>query len=443
MRTNITYGRIWNIAWPIILGSVAQNLINVTDTAFLGRVGEIALGAGAIGGIYYFTAVMLAWGFGIGLQIIVARRYGEGNFTEIGKTVEHGLYFLLPLAVIVFSIMKFLSEDLLGLIIQSEDIYAETMNYIRYRSFGVFLVYINILFRGFYVGIARTQVITWTTAVLAAVNIFFDWCLIFGNLGFPEMGIEGAALASVIAEISATVFFIGYTLLKVPLAKYQLFQFAKFSRELYFRVIRISLPMMLQNFISLSAWLTFFLFVEKIGETELAISNIIRSFYVVLMIPMWGFSSATNTLVSYLIGQDRRDEVISLIYKILVLCISGVAAIVALGFLLPDFALRIYTNDPVLIELARPVLYVVNIAAVMLSAAFIFFNGVSGTGKTQVSFAIEVIVLLLYLIFNYFLVYIWQSPIEIVWMSEYVYAGLLGILSYLYLRTGRWKETVV
>jgi Na+-driven multidrug efflux pump len=201
--------------------------------------------------------------------------------------------------------------------------------------------------------------------------------------------------------------------------------------------------MMLQNFISLSAWLTFFLFVEKIGETELAISNIIRSFYVVLMIPMWGFSSATNTLVSYLIGQDRRDEVMSLIYKILVLCISGVAAIVALGFLLPDFALRIYTNDPVLIELARPVLYVVNIAALMLSTAFIFFNGVSGTGKTQVSFAIEVIVLLLYLIFNYFLVYIWQSPIGIVWMSEYMYAGLMGILSYLYLRTGRWKETVV
>jgi putative MATE family efflux protein len=443
LKTEISYGKIWDIAWPIILGSVAQNLINVTDTAFLGRVGEIALGAGAIGGIYYFTAVMLAWGFGIGLQIIVARRYGEGEFTDIGKTVEHGLYFLLPLAVLVFSIMKFLSEDLLGLIIQSADVYGETLRYIEVRSYGVFLVYINILFRGFYVGIARTRVITWTTAVLAAVNIFFDWCLIFGNLGFQEMGIEGAALASVIAEISATVFFIGYTLVRVPLAKYQLFRFARFSRELYFRVIRISLPMMLQNFISLSAWLTFFLFVEKIGESELAISNIIRSFYVVLMIPMWGFSSATNTLVSYLIGQGRREEVMSLIYKILVLCMGGVAAIVVAGFVVPEYALRIYTNDPNLIELARPVLYVVNVAALMLSGAFIFFNGVSGTGKTQVSFAIEVVVLLLYLVFNYFLVYIWQSPIEIVWMSEYLYAGLLGLLSYIYLRTGRWKGTVV
>ena len=443
LDTIISYRRIWNIAWPIILGSVAQNLINVTDTAFLGRVGEIALGAGAIGGIYYFTAVMLAWGFGIGMQIIVARRFGEDKFTEIGKTVEHGFYFLLPLAVLVFTTMKFLSDDVMLFIIKSEDIYRETINYINYRSYGIFLVYINILFRGFYVGIARTRVITWTTAVLAAVNIFFDWCLIFGNLGFPEMGIEGAALASVIAEITATIFFIGYTLVKVPLSKYQLFRFAKFSRELYFRVIRISLPMMLQNFISLSAWLTFFLFVEKMGETQLAISNIIRSFYVVLMIPMWGFSSATNTLVSFLIGKDRRDEVMPLIYKVLILCLAGVAFIVSFGFIFPDAALRIYTNDPELIELARPVLYVVNVAALMLSSAFIFFSGVSGTGKTQVSFTIEVIVLLLYLVFNYFLVYVLESSIEFVWMSEYLYAGLLGLLSYLYLKTGRWRETVV
>ena len=108
-KTGVKYKEIWNIAYPIILGSIAQNILSVTNTAFLGRVGEVELGAGAIGGVYYFVVVMLAWGFGIGLQIIVARRNGETNYTEIGRTIDHGIYFLVPLAIIMFSLMKFFS----------------------------------------------------------------------------------------------------------------------------------------------------------------------------------------------------------------------------------------------------------------------------------------------------------------------------------------------
>jgi putative MATE family efflux protein len=439
LETSITYRRVWSIAWPIILGSVAQNLISVTDTAFLGRVGEIALGAAAIGGVYYLAMVMLAWGFGIGIQIIVARRYGEDALPAIGKTVQHGFLFLVPLAVVVFSIMKFSSAGLLGSILSSESVYEATLEYINVRVYGLFFVFINILFRGFYIGIARTRVITYTTSVLAIVNIFLDYCLIFGNFGFPEMGIAGAALASVIAEVSATLFFLLYTIFMLPHRKYHLFHIGRFTRELYVRIIRVSFPMMMQNFISLSSWLTFFLFVESMGERELAVSNIIRSFYVVLMIPMWGFASATNTLVSFLIGRQRADEVMGLVTKILWMCIAGVLVVVSLGMIFPGFVLSIYTNNPELIEAARPVLYVVSLAALMLSVAFIFFNGVSGTGKTQVSFIIEVIVLFFYLLFTYMLVYYWTDSITVVWTTEYLYAGIMGLLSFMYLKSGRWR----
>jgi len=443
LKTSVTYNRIWNIAYPIILGSIAQNLINVTDTAFLGRVGEITLGAAAIGGLYYFTIVMLAWGFGIGVQIIVARRNGEGNFPDIGKTIEHGLFFLLPLALLMFSLMKFLSDDLLGNILESEAVLIETLDYINIRAWGLFFVFINILFRGFYIGIARTRVITWTTGFMAAVNIFLNWGLIFGNAGLPEMGIRGAALASVIAEASATLFFVVFTMIKIPLVKYRLFYFGQFMPSLFQRILRIAFPVMMQNFISLASWFIFFLLVEKLGERELAVSNIIRSFYIVLMIPMWGFSSATNTLVSQIIGEKRSVEVMPVVRKIMVLCLSGVALVVAFGFIFPEYAIRIYTNDPVLIKASIPVLYVVNVAALMLSVAFIFFNAVSGTGKTQISFLIEVIVISIYLGFVYLIVYIWQKPVQIVWLTEWVYAGVMMLLAYLYLRSGRWKSAAV
>ncbi len=440
-KTNVKYSEIWKIAYPIILGSIAQNLLNVTDTAFLGRVGEVELGAAAIGGIYYFVIIMLGWGFGVGTQIIVARRNGEGNLSEIGRTIDHGLYFLLPLALIMFTVMQYLSDGILAVIIQSGDVRSATGEYIDYRAYGIFFAFINILFRAFYVGIGRTQVITYTTTIMAVVNIVLDYLLIFGRFGFPEMGIAGAALASVIAEVTATLFFMVYTRFFFHTRPFHLFHFRRFDRALYLRIIRVSLPMMAQNFLSLGAWLTFFLLVEKMGERELAISNIIRSFYMVLMIPMWGFASATNTLVSFLIGGKRQDEVMSLVYKIMVLCLSGVGLMVLLGSLLPAQMIRIYTNDPLLVDAALPLVYVINAAALLLSTAFIFFNAVSGTGMTHISFRIEVIVVVLYLTYTWFIVMVLKSNIIVVWISECMYAFLLASFSLLYLRRGKWRES--
>jgi putative MATE family efflux protein len=442
-RTHIKYNEIIRIAYPIILGSIAQNILNVTDTAFLGRVGEIELGAGAIGGVYYFVVVMLAWGFGIGTQIIVARRNGEASYKEIGSTIDHAAYFLVPLALIMFSIMKFFSDDILGSILESVEIRKATGEYLNFRSYGVFFAFIQVIFRAFYVGVAHTRVITFTTLIMAVVNAFLDYCLIFGNFGFPEMGISGAALASVIAEILATIFFIIYTKYLFSTSKYHLFHFRGFDVKLYLQIIRVSLPMMMQNFLSLASWLAFFLMVEKMGERELAISNIIRSFYMVLMIPMWGLAAAINTLVSFLIGSKRQDEVMQLVYKVVILCLTGVGFMVIIGTFLPHFAVMIYTNDKTLITEAMPVVHVVNVAALMLAAAFIFFSAVSGTGKTQVSFIIEVIVLIIYLAYAWYIIMVARSNISVVWAAECVYSLILGFLSFVYLKSGKWKGSLV
>lgn len=75
-----TNKEIWNVTYPIFLGLLAQNVINVTDTAFLGHVGEVALGAAAMGGLLYICVYTVAFGFSVGSQILIARRNGEGNF---------------------------------------------------------------------------------------------------------------------------------------------------------------------------------------------------------------------------------------------------------------------------------------------------------------------------------------------------------------------------
>ena len=113
MKTSISNKIIWNIAYPIILGSLAQTLITLTDTAFLGRVSEIALGASAIAGIYYYVFSTLAWGFSIGIQIIVARRLGEGRLNRIGVVFEHGLFFVAFLGTSLFLVQHYFTKELL------------------------------------------------------------------------------------------------------------------------------------------------------------------------------------------------------------------------------------------------------------------------------------------------------------------------------------------
>ncbi len=440
MELNISYKRIWHIAYPIIIGSVAQNLINVTDTAFLGRVGAVALGASALGGMFYFVLIMLGMGFGTGTQIIIARRFGEGSKHLIGKTFDHSLYFMLPLSLLAFLILYFLSAPILRLVVSSDAIYEASVRFLDYRVYGIFFAFGQVLYRSFYIGIARTQVITWSTLVMALVNIVLDYALIFGHWGFPEMGIEGAALASTIAEIVALVYLVVYTHYRQHQKNYKLYQFRIWDKLLFVRNFKLAYPIMLQNFLSLTVWFAFFLLVEKLGEQSLAISNIIRSVYIVLMIPIWGFASAANSMVSYLIGMRRQDMIFVLIKRILLMATGGVLLIVLIGMISPTTIIGIYTNDQDLLLHTIPVLYVVNLSSLALSFGFVLFNSVLGTGKTNVSFLIEMMVLSMYILYVFTLVNFFKVTVVEVWTAELVYGTMMASLSYLYLKKGKWTE---
>lgn len=443
MKTTVTYSRIWNVAYPIILGSIAQNLVNFTDTAFLGRVGEIALGAGALGGIFYLAIIMLGLGFSTGSQIIIARRLGEGKLKEIGPVVNHSVIFLFVLAIVAFLLLRFGSVIILKNFIQSEAVYEGTILFLQYRAPGIFFAFLIFAHQSFFVGITKTKVVTYTTLVLAAANILFDYLLIFGNFGFPEMGIAGAALASALAEACALLYYIIYTRVTIKFSDYNLFRFKILSFKRMANILNISIPMMLQSFFSLSVWFVFFLFVEKLGETALAVSNIIRSIFVLLMVPIWGFATAANTLVSYLIGLKRQEEVMSLVYKIIALCFASVIGVVSIILVFKESVFQIYTNNSSLIELGIPILYIISGAAIIFSASFVLFNSVSGTGKTKSSLFIEVVVLSIYLVFTYSIITFGNVNVAGAWTAELFYSTILGLSSFLYMKSNRWKTTLI
>jgi len=435
--------KIWVISWPIMISLVAQNIVNVTDTAFLGHVGAVELGASAIGGLFYVTLFMVAYGFTTGIQILIARRNGEKDYPAIGSIFDNGFYFLGFSTLIITVLILLFGEQILKPFIKSADVFLASTIYLKYRIFGLFFASSALLFRSFYTGIAFTKYISISAAIMAGLNVILDYGMIFGKLGFPEMGIAGAGLASSISEACALLFFFAITARRAHLAKYKLFAFVKPDLSIIKRTLDVSLYIMIQFVLSHAVWFGFFLLIEKMGETSLAVSNIIRSIYMLLMIPAWAMSSATSSIVSNAIGEGFSKQVIPIVNKVLVFSMAIMLTIAVLAAFVPHFMISIYTSDIRLQEASVASYYIILGAVFLFSATIVLFNGVLGTGNTRSGLAIEVSTLSLYLVFAWFLAIKLQAPIEVVWLCEYMYAIVLGTLSWLYLKKGKWEGRVI
>ena len=440
MKVSYSYSQIWKVAYPILLTLLVQNLIQVIDTAFLGRVGEVELGASAIAGIYYVVIFMLAFGFGIGSQILIGRRNGERNYHQIGDIVVYGILFLLAMALCLFLLTRLMSENVLSAMLSSPDVLDAALKYLDVRIYGIFFSVINVMFRSFYVGTTKTRVLSLNALIMALMNVFFDYTLIFGNWGFPSMGIAGAALASVIAEASAVIFLILYTCCAVNLKKYGFKNIRLTNWRVIKNVLNVSLSLMLQYFLSLGTWLFFFLAIERMGEQPLAISNIVRSVYMLLAMPVMALAATTNTLVSNTIGAGKQKEVLPLIWKVVRLSLGIVGSFVMLIALFPRLMLSVYTPDADLITMSLPSLYVVLMVLPIVAIGNIFFNSVSGTGNTRKALLIEIITLLMYIGYMWLVIVFFKAPLAVCWTTEFVYAGFIFLLSYLYLRYGKWTQ---
>jgi putative MATE family efflux protein len=426
-----------------MISLVAQNIVNVTDTAFLGHVGAVELGASAIGGLFYITLFMVAYGFTTGVQILIARRHGEKDYAAIGSIFDNSFYFLAITTSTITILILLFGSQLLKPFIASAAVFQASTVYLKYRIFGLFFASSALLFRSFYTGITFTKYISISAAIMAGINVILDYGLIFGKLGFPEMGIAGAGLASSISEACALFFFFTITARKAHLAKYKLFAFVKPDLSIIKSTLDLSLYIMIQFVLSHAVWFGFFLLIEKMGETSLAVSNIIRSIYMLLMIPAWAMSSATSSIVSNAIGAGFSKNVIPIINKVLIFSMGIMLTIAVLAAFIPHFMISIYTND-VRLQVASIDSYYIILGAVFLfSATIVLFNGVLGTGNTRSGLAIEVFTLSLYLVFAWLLAVTLRQPIEIVWLCEYMYAIVLGSLSWIYLRKGKWEGRVI
>lgn len=437
------YRDIWHIAYPILISLVMQTLINVTDTAYMGRVGEVELGATALVSVYYLTIYMAIFGFSVGAQIFIGRRNGEGRYNAIGDIVTQGSIFLLGIAGLLVALSSWLSPVLLRAIVTSPRIFEACVDYLDWRIWGLLFSAVNVMCRAFFVGTTRTGVLIWNSVILTLTNVVANYIFVFGAMGVPAMGIEGAAIGSVIAECISMLHFILYVVAKVDVSKYGFAFTLKFSPEIIGGILSLSVWTMLQNFLTHAVWFVFFIAIEHLGEEQLAITNIVRSGSSLLFMPIIAFASTASTLVSNALGARRSHDVPLILRRIITM---GYAVIVPLAIviaIMPQTFMRIFTDNVAILQGSVASVYVMLGFNFLAIPACILFHAVSGTGNTRFALIMEIVATLFYAAAIYAIIFTIKADVAVCWSVEYIYWGMILLCSALYFKYAQWQNRVI
>ncbi len=437
-QMNYTYKQIWLINLPIMVSLLMEQLINLTDSIFLGQVSQIDLGASALAAMYYTAIYMLGFGFSLGVQVIIARRNGEGLHKEVGKVFYQGLLFLCVFAVVVFVLSKLFSPALLRMVISSDSIYQATIDYMRWRDYSYLFVFPLLAIRAFYIGTIQTKILTANSIVMVVCNILFNYLLIFGEAGFPRLGISGAAIGSSLAGLVGLLFMILYMWKHTDKKQYGLR--AVFDLKLSLHLLNISVWTMIRQFFCIAPWFLFFVAIEHLGECELAAANVVRSISMLFFVIVNSFATTTISLVSNLLGARQTDKVMPTCRQVIVLDYAIGIPMILLASLFSDNLLQLFTNDIAVVHTAFYPFCVMLSTFIISVPAYTYCNTVIGTGNTKIAFIFQMINIVIYLSYLFMLSRSSSIPLAMYWTAEQLYVIVLLVLSLVYLKRNKWKN---
>lgn len=440
LQVNISSKQILTISIPIALAILVPQFNFIINNIFLGALSKQALAIGGITGVYYLIFGVMGQGLNNGLQALISRRAGENRVDEIGVLFTQGVIISTFLSVIGISFTYFIAPSIFHALLHDYARANTIIEFLKIRIWGIPFLFIYQMRNALLVGTNQSKFLIIGTATEALINIFFDYSLIFGHFGFTALGLNGAAYASIIAEIMGLlVIYLVIHYQKIG-ARFDLFK--KFELKLdYVKLILVqSSPLMMQYMISIISWEIFYILIEHRGEQSLAVSNAMRNIFGFFGCFTWAFAATTTTMVSNIIGQNLQDRVIELIYKIMRWSF-GIAVLVAIviNVFAAEF-LSIYGQGAGFLTEGVPVLRIVSIALLIMSVSTIWLSAVTGTGQSKVTLKIEFAAIVIYIIYNYLVLEYYQLPITYGWFSEVIYWLSLLTPSFFYIRTMRWKD---
>lgn len=440
MKFRPTYRSIWGVSLPIIAAGISEMVVDITDTIFLAHYGITELAAIGLADAIYGLALFLTLGLVDGIQIVIGRRAGEGRAAAIGEVFNQGVYLLLMASLLMILVIVLVVPHLTLGGLSSRQIHEAVNGYLGITAYALVFQALNLACSAFYIGISRTRVLVGAALVLMVSNISLDYLLIFGAFGAPELGIRGAAIASLSAEILTFVYLGGNLFIGAYAARYGLFHFGRWDGALAAKLAAISMPVSLDALIDTGKWLLLIVILERLGERTLAAANIIFSCYALFLIPVESVSETVCSMVSNLIGQHQVYKTRMLIRRSIGLSYLVVAPFVALTLLFPDTVLALFSDDSVLIDAAVNGLIVIALISLAAVPANIHYAAVAGTGDTRITLATQCIASVLSLGYAWQAAFGWALELHSILLAELVGWVCIWLISWLWMRAGYWSR---
>lgn len=440
---DLRYRTILGVALPMMVSGFIQSIVMITDSAFISRFSTEAFVAVGNSGLLYVTMFMCLIGMADGAQIIIARRIGEERPEAIGRVFGTSVITHFILACLLFIVLYFIMPDAIKYYSKDQEIALLQGDFIQIRSFSLFFAMITVSIQAFFMAKGKTWVVLIAALITALSNMILGYALILGNFGFTKLGVEGAAIASTIADALGMLFLFFYLSFSEERKRYRLYQYFSFNLKSMVELLKIGSPLMLQGFFALGTWSLFFTWLEQKGQFDVAVSQNIRSIYFLAFVPIWGFAGTTKTYISQYLGH-KSFEMIPIIQRRIQLLTVGFLLITFHGALLyPEHLITLINPEEAFIEKSAEILRLISISILMFGMVSVYFQTIHGSGYTFHSMIIEILTVGIYAIFSYLFIKVWDFDIYWVWTVEYIYFGILGIFSISYLRFFNWKNKEV
>lgn len=439
LKVKVTNKQILSIALPITLAILIPQINMLTNSIFLGGLSTEALGNAGITGVFYLIFAVAGHGLNNALQAVFSKYAGSDNPEAFKTILAQGIRICIQFAVagilITWLIAPFIFQQ-----VADPKAYPQEISFLKIRILGLPFLFLFQMGNAFLVSSLNSRYLMIGFIFEAGINILLDYLLIKGRFGFPALGFNGAAIASVIAEMVGMIVVL-FVLYRTGLKKqYGLLKNFTYNKIITKEILNISAPLMLQYVISVTTWLVFFILIEGLhDETAKAISNTMRNVFGLMGVFVWAFASTCSVMVSNLIGQKKEYKVLEAINKIMFLSIGFCLLMCILVNIFPAVFFGLFGQGDAFIEQGIPVLRVVSIGLMFMSIANIWLNGVTGTAKTRVNLLIEIVAISVYLIYTWYFVKVQYISLAMAWSNELVYWLTIFIFSFIYMRSGKWK----
>lgn len=383
MNTHASGKSLLKIGMPVTLGLLITQIQQITDQIFLGHASAEYLSAVGNATFTIWTTVSFLFALGTGTAILVSQSLGAKNDDRAEELLGSSLVWSSLLAFAVFGVWTLFNRKIFVLMGVAEPVLSFAVTYTRIYSFGVLFSGLTSSANAVFNGSGATKPMMISSLIRGLVNASLDWVLIFGHFGFPALGIAGAAIATLTADIIGGA----YTLYaafnpKLPVSlSLRVIQKAKFRT--YLDVIRTGLPTGLEEF----AWnfgnILLIRLLNGIDPLATGIYTIVMSITLVPTLIFMGLGSASTTITGHRYGEGRQELIRPVIRRALILCsvLSVVATVLCALF--PRAFASLFTKDLAVIGSIPPMLLVYSLALFPKAANIIYGGGIRGMGDTK------------------------------------------------------------